>query len=133
MGLGKTLAELEHIDRDELTGWMAFYQLEPWGCLVEDHRTELGLNLLYGINSKQGTKIPRFIDRDPQGSKSAEPTPEELEQNIMDFFAGRTIQAPEKKPRKVRSDKGTKRGPRAKPSVRGGFGGKPKKRGSPTK
>lgn len=114
MGLKKTLAELEGISKDELVGWLAFYELEPWGCPVEDHRTELGLNLLYAINSKPNSTIPRFIDRDPQGRKSEEPTEEELEQNIIDFFAGKTIKveampepepevAPgEKKPRKRR-------------------------------
>lgn len=118
MGLGKTLAELEHISNDELNGWMAFYQLEPWGCPVEDQRTEFQLQLLYAINSKKNAKIPRFIDRDPDNHIKSVPTEEELENDIRDFFAGKTIIAPPKqapiesakKPRKVRSDKGKKRG-----------------------
>ncbi|MBM6577114.1 hypothetical protein ILT43_12095 [Sphingomonas sp. BT552] len=93
MGLGKTLVEIDHISPEELTGWQAFYELEPWGCLVEDHRTELGLNLLYGINSNPGQKIPRFIDRDPEANKPAEQTPEELEDDIRGFFSGKTIMA----------------------------------------
>lgn len=110
MGLGKTLSEIEHISREELIGWIAFYSFEPWGCPVEDHRTELNLNLLYAINSKPNSRIPRFIDRDPQGRTSEEQTEEELEQSIIDFFAGRTIKvepqaelpAPDKKQRKPR-------------------------------
>lgn len=115
LGLGKTLAELENISNDELNAWMAFYQLEPWGCPPEDQRAELGLNLLYAINAPKNATIPRFIDRDPDSYVKPDPTPEELENNIRDFFAGKTVKMeapPEsvKKPRKPRSDKGKKRG-----------------------
>jgi hypothetical protein len=111
LGLGKTLAEIEAIDKDELFGWMAFYQIEPWGCPVEDQRAATGLDLLYAINSKPGTKHPQWFDR---GERRVEvgPTPEETEENIRDFFMGKTIKvasAPAKKPRKTRSDKGGKR------------------------
>ena len=127
MGLGKTLSEIEHIGPEEMAGWIAFYHLEPWGCGVEDHRTELNLNLLYAINSKPNSKIPRFIDRDPEGRAKADPTPEELDDNIMDFFLGKTVKVeaaddvpalpvPAEKTRKTRKDKGVKRGPRSKPT-----------------
>lgn len=91
MGLGKTLAELEGMTAEELNGWIAYYQMEPWGCLVEDHRAATGLDLLFAVNSKQGTKIPRWFDRDPQSNVQAIPTPEELQENIRDFFIGKTI------------------------------------------
>lgn len=116
MGLGKTLAEIEAIDKDELFGWMAFYQLEPWGCPVEDQRAATGLDLLYAINSKPGTKHPEWFDRGERRA-DVEPSPEQTEENIRDFFMGKTIAAlpaPEKKPRKTRSDKGVKRGKTAK-------------------
>ena len=124
LGLGKTLAELEHIDADELAGWLAFWELEPWGCPAADHRAELGLNLLYAINSTPGSTIPRFIDRDPQKNSKPDPTPEELEESIRDFFIGKTVKAEPApvKQRKPRKDKGVKRGPRQKPSKRNGFG-----------
>ncbi|MES3097268.1 phage tail assembly protein T [Sphingomonas aerolata] len=117
MGLGKTLAELETISHDELVGWQAFYHLEPWGCEPEDHRAELGLNLLYAINSKANATIPRFIDRDPQAHIKPDPTPEELDEKVRDFFLGKTVKAtqPEKKPRKARKDKGIKRPGNEKP------------------
>ena len=124
MGLGKTLSEIEHVDADEMVGWMAFWQLEPWGCPAEDHRAELGLNLLYAINSKANAKIPLFIDRDPEGRVKADPTPEQLDDSIIDFFLGKTIRveaveevpalpSPPNKTRKTRKDKGIKRGPRS--------------------
>lgn len=116
MGLGKTLAEIETITDEELSGWMAFYDLEPWGCPVEDQRTEMGLSLLYAINTKRTTKIPRFIDRDPEGRMFQPLSQEELEDNIVTFFAGKTIKvearATEKPKRKPRKDKGVKRGSR---------------------
>lgn len=127
MGLGKTLAEIEHIGPEEMAGWIAFYQLEPWGCHAADHRAELGLNLLYAVNSKSNAKIPRFIDRDPIYRAKVDPTPEELDDSIMDFFLGKTIKveavdevpalpAPANKTRKTRKDKGVKRGPRTSAS-----------------
>jgi hypothetical protein len=133
MGLGKTLAELETIPHDELVGWQAFYHLEPWGCGPADHRAELGLNLLYAINSKANATIPRFIDRDPQAHVKPDPTPEELDEKVRDFFLGKTIKAeavdevaalpgPVNKTRKTRKDKGITRGPCKKPSIRKGFG-----------
>jgi hypothetical protein len=91
MGLGKTLSEIEHVGPDEMAGWMAFWQLEPWGCPADDHRAELGLNLLYAVNSKSNAKIPLFIDRDPEGRVKFDPTPEQLDDSIMDFFLGKTI------------------------------------------
>ncbi len=118
LGLGKTLAELEHISNDELNAWMAFYDLEPWGCPADDHRAELSLHLLYAINSKPNATIPRFIDRDPQSNIKPDPTPEELDNSIRDFFAGKTVKAEPalapNKSRKTRSDKGKKRRPPAK-------------------
>lgn len=129
MGLGKTLAEIETIDKDELFGWMAFYHYEPWGCAVEDQRVATGLDLHYAINSKPGTKHPEWFDR---GERRADviPTQEQTEENIRDFFMGKTIVAapvPEKKPRKPRFDKGVKRGSNPKKSVLSGVGktGKP--------
>ena len=116
MGLGKTLAEIEAIDKDELFGWMAFYQYEPWGCAVEDQRAATGLDLLYAINSKPGTKHPEWFDRGERRA-DVEPTQEQTEENIRDFFMGKTIKAdptPTKKARKPRADRGVRRGPKAK-------------------
>lgn len=107
LGLGKTLAEIEAIDKNELFGWMAFYHYEPWGCPVEDQRAAAGLDLLFAINSKSGTKHPEWFDRGDGAARSQEPTPEQVEENIRDFFMGRTVKKvamPEvqKKPRKSR-------------------------------
>ncbi|MBB5715847.1 phage tail assembly protein T [Sphingomonas aerophila] len=120
--LGKTLSELETMPRDEFVRWIAYYQLEPWGCEAEDHRTELGLQVLCSINGVASSKIPRFIDRDPEDNYKPDPTPEELDEKVRDFFIGRTAKAeaetpPPKKPRKPRKDKGTKRDSAAKAST----------------
>lgn len=128
----------------EFFGWMAFYELEPFGCFVEDQRHEAHLQLHYAINSKPGADIPRFLDRDPlttQEKEAARVAREEKE--LLAFFD--KIEARQKveekraaikpvKTRKVRKDKGVKRGPRQPKSARGGFGAT-KKAGpqSPTK
>jgi len=40
--LGRTVAELEQqISEAELTEWMGFHLLEPWGCEVEDWRAAM--------------------------------------------------------------------------------------------
>jgi len=42
LALGRTVAELEaRISEAELTEWMGFYLLEPWGCEVEDWRAAM--------------------------------------------------------------------------------------------
>lgn len=93
MGLGKTLAELEGMPHDELVGWQAFYQLEPWGCHPADQRAEYQLQLLYSVHTKKDAAIPRFIERDAQAAIAPDPTSEELDEKIRDFFIGRTIKA----------------------------------------
>lgn len=124
MGLGKTLAEIEAIDKNELFGWMAFYHYEPWGCAVEDQRAATSLDLTFAINSKAGTKHPEWFDRGER-RPDPEPDPMAMEENIRDFFMGRTVKAeptPTRKPGKPRFDNGVKRGPKPKKSARSGFG-----------
>lgn len=39
MALGMSVSEmLARLSKDELTEWLAFFFLEPWGCAEEDHR-----------------------------------------------------------------------------------------------
>lgn len=103
MGLGKTLAELESLSPDELLGWQAFYDLEPWGCGVEDHRFETLAYLMFATASKKGAAVPRFFDRDPQPTPPPA-TPEELDNKIRDALSGfRIIKKKARKPRKPRS------------------------------
>jgi hypothetical protein len=79
---------LDTMSVEEFHGWMAYYQLEPFGCLVEDQRHEAHLQLHYAINSKPGAEIPRFLDRDPKRTeeKEAERLARE-EKELMVFFA----------------------------------------------
>ena len=75
---------------DELNGWRAYWQLEPWGCAADDHRTEMLLRMNFAIHAKKGTKIPdKFIDRDPEVvvKREAKPTRKQLEQNIRQALA----------------------------------------------
>lgn len=76
---------------DEALGWRAYWELEPWGCLADDHRTEMLLRMNFAIHAKKGTKMPeRFIDRDfdPEPKRKARPTRAQLEDNVREAFAG---------------------------------------------
>lgn len=91
--LGKTLAEVETISREELFEWMAFSSMEPFGCHVEDQRFEYLCSLIYQAHSKPNTKIPRFFDRDTKPKKPrAKPlAAKDLAAQIERVFAGYTV------------------------------------------
>jgi hypothetical protein len=76
------------MSRDEWLGWQAYWHLEPWGCLPADQRAEYQLQMAFAIAAKPGTAIPRFIERDPEPIIQQDPTPEELDEKVRDFFAG---------------------------------------------
>ena len=76
---------------DEWLGWQAFHELEPWGCYVEDQRAATALDLTFATHAKASAKPPVWFDRDPQASRGADPSPEELDEKIKDFFAGKTV------------------------------------------
>jgi hypothetical protein len=51
LALGKTVRQLlAEIDSAELTEWHAYYQLEPFGSLVEDERHGVAVAALANIN-----------------------------------------------------------------------------------
>ena len=93
LALGKTLAELEAMPHDEFVGWQAFYSLEPWGCPAEDHRAAMALDFQWAVNSKPNSEPPRWFDPDPESRAKPDPTPEQLDESIRDFFIGKTVKA----------------------------------------
>ena len=42
---------------------MAFYELEPWGCMIDDQRAQVLAGLTFAVNSDGKTPIPNFFDR----------------------------------------------------------------------
>jgi len=51
LALGKTVRQLlSEVDSAELTEWHAFYQLEPFGSLIEDERHGVAVATLANIN-----------------------------------------------------------------------------------
>jgi hypothetical protein len=51
LALGKTVAQLlTEIDSAELTQWQAFYQLEPFGSLIDDQRHGVAVATLANVN-----------------------------------------------------------------------------------
>lgn len=62
LALGMTVAELgQRMSSAELTEWMAFFGLEPWGTEVEDWRAAMVASVIANVN------------RDPKKRKSYEP------------------------------------------------------------
>ena len=63
LALGMTVAELgQRMPSAELTEWMAFFSLEPWGTEVEDWRAALVASVIANVN------------RDPKKGKVFQPT-----------------------------------------------------------
>jgi hypothetical protein len=51
LALGKTVRQLlREIDSAELTEWYAFYQLEPFGSLIDDERHGVAVATLANVN-----------------------------------------------------------------------------------
>lgn len=80
---------LFRIDSKELTEWMAFYSLEPWGTEPEDVRTGIIASTVANANRDPKKKAHKVKDFMPQWYKP-EQTPEdhkriiEMWQNFMD-------------------------------------------------
>lgn len=63
LALGMTVQELlERVSSRELTEWMAFYQLEPWGTEIWDFRA--GLIAAAVANAHRGRKTRPFRPTD---------------------------------------------------------------------
>ena len=56
LALGKTLRELSEIGSEELTYWMAYADLEPFGPLVDDFRAGSGVAMTYNMNRNEKSK-----------------------------------------------------------------------------
>ena len=68
--LGIPVADLlPKLSHDEYLGWMAYYQLEPWGCSVEDHR--IGVVVAQMINMFVKGQTVRPTDIFPPRSEKA--------------------------------------------------------------
>lgn len=76
MALGKSLTEINSMPSSEFIQWRAFYQLEPFGCPVEDQRVNAQLQLAFQANSERGIRVPNFFDRWKWATETDEPPAE---------------------------------------------------------
>lgn len=78
---------LSRIDSQELTEWMAFYELEPFGTEPEDYRTGIIASTIANVNrdAKRQPKPYRPQDFMPVWTRKAkkEQSEEEMRQVIM--------------------------------------------------
>ncbi len=92
--MGRTVEELSaSLSAKEFAEWIAFSQLEPFGCDAEDDRFRQLLNLEFAVNAKAGSATPNWLDRDPEET-------ERLRQKAtieskMETFFGDMAAAPE--------------------------------------
>lgn len=81
--MGCTVRELLHrIDSKELTEWMAFYQLEPWGADVDDWRAGMIASTVANVHRDPKKRREPFSPQDfmPQRAEVAqEQRPEDHE------------------------------------------------------
>jgi hypothetical protein len=59
---------MERCDPDEFVEWIAFYQLEPWGSVVEDQRTGIIASCVANgpLTRTSGTELFRADEFTPQ-------------------------------------------------------------------
>lgn len=79
-----TVAELlSRVSSAELTEWMAFYRLEPWGSEVEDWRFGMVASVIANVNRdpKQRRKPfdpPDFMPKRGPSQEKREQSPDEI-------------------------------------------------------
>jgi len=87
LALGKSLGEIGQLSHSELMMWRAYYDLEPWGCPVEDQRVAAQLELFFQANKAPGAKVPVFFDRLAPYREAEQPKAESLDNKVKSFFA----------------------------------------------
>lgn len=77
--MGVTVAELlSRIDSRELSEWMAFYKLEPWGDERADLRIAILASLYANANRKKGQAPFKPSDFIPRFEPPEEQPPEQM-------------------------------------------------------
>ena len=65
MALGKTVRQLlSEIDSAELAEWHAFYQIEPFGSLIDDERHGVAVATLANINRNPKVRNEPYVGMD---------------------------------------------------------------------
>lgn len=80
LALGMTVKELEQrMSSRELSEWMAFFSLEPWGCEVEDWRFGMLASVIANVNRDKKKQRKPFEPQDfmPQRNTKVETQKEE--------------------------------------------------------
>lgn len=89
LALGMTVGELlQRISSRELSEWMAFFSLEPWGCEVEDWRFGMLASVVANANRDAKKRRQPYEPQDfmPKRSKCEEQSWEE-QARILEMWA----------------------------------------------
>jgi hypothetical protein len=88
--LGKTIRELEeNMGSAELSDWMRYYQIEPWGSWRSNYHAAQIASLIFNVNrGKQKAVTPAdfmFVD--------AETAQDTKDQEVLSFLSARSKKA----------------------------------------
>src|SRR5690606_3053338 len=91
MVLGMTVAELgQRMSSRELTEWMAFFSLEPWGTEVEDWRFGMLASVIANVNRDTKRRKKPYEPQDFMPRRSQPPREEqtvEEQARILEMWA----------------------------------------------
>jgi flagellar basal body rod protein FlgC len=74
---------LQRVDSRELTEWMAFYKLEPWGAEIEDYRTGVVASTIANANRDSKRKSKPFQPKDFMPQQKVEEQSWEEQEKIL--------------------------------------------------
>ncbi len=81
---------LSRISSRELSEWMAFFQMEPWGCEVDDWRFGMLASVIANVNRDPKRQRKPFRPQDFVPKRDAEPAEEqtwEEQARILEMWA----------------------------------------------
>ena len=84
---------LERISSRELTQWMAFYKIEPFGAEAEYLGHAITASTVANVNRKKGTKALKPVDFMPKFETQIQSTDQQLQfaAMITEAFGGKDL------------------------------------------
>lgn len=74
---------LSHISSQELSEWMAYYALEPWGCQIDDQRSGLVASVIANVNRDAKRRPAPYQVDDFMPKRGGEPREQKNWQQLL--------------------------------------------------
>jgi hypothetical protein len=88
--MGKTIQELEHdMGSAELSDWMDYYKIEPWGTWRDNWHAAQTAALIYNVNrgKQKAVSTSDFMFVDPETARDVK------DQQVLSFLSSRSKKA----------------------------------------